>query len=283
MNQAIQTMLAKYKCNDLYQYENALKEIIQEITLLGLWRAKFFEKAAFYGGSALRILYGQHRFSEDLDFSLLKKDASFSLRSFEKDIVNELRAYEFEVDISSKQKDINRKVESAFIKANTLIHLIKINVHLKTHKDANLKVKLEIDTDPPSFFSVESKQHFQPIPFSIKSYTLPCLFAGKLHALLCRERIKNIKGRDWYDFLWYISRDVPVDLTHLKERMVQSGHWRKDESFTLTKLKQLVIQKVNTVDLNLAKEDVINFIENPSDLDAWSQELFISAAERLKG
>jgi len=68
MHEAVTRMLAKYEPKSVDDSVRALREIIQEVALLGLWRAKFFEHAAFYGGTALRILYGLVRFSEDLDF-----------------------------------------------------------------------------------------------------------------------------------------------------------------------------------------------------------------------
>src|SRR5438309_3791037 len=119
MNPAILSMLDRYKCVTAQDYENALKEIIQEIALLGLWRAKFYEHAAFYGGSALRILYGLDRFSEDLDFTLLRPDKTFSLASYNQAIMDELRSFGFKVEVVTKTKKIVSNIESAFIKADS--------------------------------------------------------------------------------------------------------------------------------------------------------------------
>ena len=143
MNKIVKNMIEKYECKSLSDYENALKEIIQEIALLGLWRAKFFEVGAFYGGTSLRILYGLDRFSEDLDFSLLMPDKSFDISTYEKSLARELAAFEFEVSVEKKIKANDSSIESAFIKANTLVHLMKIQAPITTHKSQLLKIKLD--------------------------------------------------------------------------------------------------------------------------------------------
>ena len=283
MNEAIKTMLAVYACKSIEDQERALREIIQEIALLGLWRAKFFEHAAFYGGTALRILYGLDRFSEDLDFSLLREDPSFSLAVYEKAITAELAAFDFDVTVERKVKAIETQVESAFIKANTLIHLLKIGAPWKTHKSRVLKIKIEVDTLPPLGFTTEAKAHFQPIPFSIKTFALPDLFAGKLHAVLFRERVRNPKGRDWYDLLWYVGRDVAVHLSHLESRARQSGHWVHQGPLSLPALKALLHKKLESMTLEELKADVRPFVRDVGRLDAWTNELFRAAIERVRG
>ena len=221
MNDAVKAMLDRYNCKSMEDQERALREIIQEIALLGLWRSKFYEHAAFYGGTALRILYGLDRFSEDLDFSLLQPDPAFSLATYEKAIVTELASFDFDVSVERKVKAVETTIESAFIKANTLTHLLKIGANWRTHKDKIMKIKIEVDVQPPLGFATEAKPHFRPIPFSIKTFTSPDLFAGKVHETLFRERVRNPKGRDWYDFLWYVGRAIPVNISHLEQRARQ--------------------------------------------------------------
>ena len=188
MHRAVEQMLAKYDCRSQQDYINALKEIFQEIALLGLWRAKFFEKAAFYGGSALRILHGLDRFSEDLDFSLLKPESDFDLSPFNAAIVRELQSFGFEVTVQTKIKTNRSAIESAFIKADAKTELIEIaapvSIIQKTHRMQIIKIKLEVDTNPPGLFSTESQYLLQPIPFSVSAFVLSDLFAGKVHALL---------------------------------------------------------------------------------------------------
>ena len=173
MNDVVMKMLKKYNCSSLESYQNALKEIIQEIALLGMWRSKFFEKGAFYGGTALRILHNLNRFSEDMDFSLLLPDKEFDISKYESFLKRELIAYGFDVVVEKKQKNPNSTIESAFIKANTLVHLLKINADYKTHKNNLLKIKLEVDIDPPGNYELETIHHYNPIPFPIKTFTLP--------------------------------------------------------------------------------------------------------------
>ena len=279
MSKILRELIKPYSCKTLDDEIHALQEIIQEIVLLGLWRAKFYEKAAFYGGTALRILYGLKRFSEDVDFTLLASNKDFKITPYENAILKELEAFGFEAEIDRKPKE--GQIETAFIKANTLIHLMKIESPFLAHKHQLIKVKIEIDKDPPLNFEVEVKQHFKPIPFSIKTVALPDLFAGKLHACLCRSERLNIKGRDWFDFLWYISNNIPVHLQHLQSRMQQSGQWEQKGELQIDGLKSLLRTKVKALDIKSAREDVAPFIENPTDLEAWSTDLFLAAIEKI--
>jgi predicted nucleotidyltransferase component of viral defense system len=281
VNPAIQSMLARYKVSGLHEEERALKEIIQEVALLGLWRAKFFEHAAFYGGTALRIFHGLNRFSEDLDFSLLAKQDDFTIASYLNALKIELQSYGFEVTVEKKIKSQNTAIESAFIKGNTQIHLLKVGSQSKTQRDRQLKIKLELDTNPPLGATTEAVQLFLPIPFSVKIYDLPSLFAGKLHAALCRKRVHNVKGRDWYDFLWYVGRGVSPNIPHLEMQMRQTENFTSPESLTLPILKSLLINKLDEIDLEALKADVAPFITNPSDLDGWNRDLFKTAITRI--
>lgn len=282
MNEALKGMLKRYNARSVEDQEQALREIIQEIALLGLWRSKFFEHAAFYGGTALRILYGLDRFSEDLDFSLLRPDPNFTLTTYEKAIGAELAAFDFEVTVERKNKSKDTQIESAFIKANTLIHFIKIGANWKNNRDKVMKVKIEVDTNPPLAFATEAKPHFRPIPFSIKTLVPADLFAGKLHAVLYRERTVIPKGRDWYDFLWYIGQETPVHLAHLEQRARQSGHWTSDDRLDLEKLKSLLHNKISGLKWEALKADVRPFIKDKGKLDAWDAGLFSAAIERTK-
>ena len=286
MDQAILSMLETYSCKTDKDYENALKEIMQHIALLGLWRAKFYEHAAFYGGTALRILYQLDRFSEDLDFSLLKPDKTFRLEKYLHAIEDELSAFGFTTQIAIKQKNQTTAIQSAFLKANTQQHLIYIHapesIVSQQHRNKQLTIKFELDTDPPTGFATEEKPLFIPIPFWIKSYTLPSLFAGKIGALLCRQWKLRVKGRDWYDFLWFIQRNTPVHLTHLETRLRCYHYYQDNQPLTEQKLKDMLIEKVNTVDLTLASADIRKFVKDPERISAWSKALFIAAIQALQ-
>jgi len=286
MDIVILNMLKQYNCKTDDDYTNALKQIIQQIALLGLWRAKFFEHAAFYGGTALRILYKLDRFSEDLDFSLLNENSAFSLNQYHRAMEEELAAFGFSVEISEKKKNSQSAIDSAFLKANTKAHLLKIDapseIQSHYHRQASLKIKIEIDTEPPMNFSTETKALLQPIPFWVKSYTLPDLFAGKISAALCRQWQQRVKGRDWYDLLWFIQNNTPVNLYHLETRLRCFNFYKEKDPLTKAKLIKLLTNRIETLDVELAKKDIVKFIKHPNRLDGWSQALFLQAISEIQ-
>ena len=285
MDQTILNMLSQYQCQTEDDYVNALKEIIQQTVLLGLWRGKFFEHTAFYGGTALRILYGLNRFSEDLDFSLLTPNSTFLFDKYHEAILSELIALGFDVTIVTKVKTDDSAVKSAFLKANTLEHLIRVDapaaIKKHYHSGAQIKIKIEIETDPPLGFNTEVKPVFQPIPFWVKTYTKPDLFAGKISAVLCRQWQTRIKGRDYYDFLWFIQQNTPVHLAHLEERLRHSGYYRQHSPLTAEYLKKALGQCFVDLDVKKAKADIIKFIKKPSWLDGWTNDLFVAALDNM--
>ncbi|HOW51844.1 MAG TPA: nucleotidyl transferase AbiEii/AbiGii toxin family protein [bacterium] len=281
MNEAVKGMLGRYELRTTTDHENALKEIIQEIALLGLWRAKFFERAAFYGGSALRILHGLDRFSEDLDFSLLAPDGRFPLERYLKAVESELTAFGFSVTVEKKAKTAKSAIESAFIKGNTAHNLLVVEaapVAGATHPGKQLKIKVEVDTDPPGAFTTEAKYLFTPIPFSVVVYAPPSLFAGKMHAILCRNWGTRVKGRDWYDLLWYVGRKTPLDLGHLEARMRQTGHYDGKGTLTEKRFRELLVERIASLDIGQARRDVMPLLRDGRSADAWSKDLFTAAA-----
>lgn len=284
MHDAIDNMLKRYNCQTASDHQNALKEIIQELALFALWRHKFFEHAAFYGGTALRILYGLNRFSEDLDFSLLKHDSTFKLQKYEASISKELQAFGFELSIEVKKKSIQTPIQSAFLKGNTMIHLLKIGMpkeYLSNfHQDELVKIKLEVDTHPPPRFQTEVVPIFYPLPFSIKTYTLPNLFAGKISALLYRNWKNRVKGRDWYDFLWFVGKDIPLNVDHLAARIFEVNP--SIQQVTFKDVQALIHLKIDTLNLKQAKEDLFPFIADSRYLEGWTHDLFHSAVNKMR-
>jgi len=285
MNDAITRMLDRYECQSVEDYVRALREIMQEIALLGLWRSKFFEKAAFYGGTALRILYGMDRFSEDLDFSLLKPTKDFDLSRYSGTVERELRSFGFEAIMTTREKKDETPVQSAFLKANTLKHLLTITtageIAWPIPRGQVLKVKIEVDTDPPPGFVTENKFVLQPIPFSVRTFVLPDLFAGKMHAVLCRRWKSRVKGRDWYDLVWYAANHPQLHLSHLEQRMIQSGHLKQDEQMSREKFFALTTEAVDKLDVNQARGEVEPFVKNPDALEVWSGEFFRDVVRRI--
>jgi predicted nucleotidyltransferase component of viral defense system len=285
ISDAILRRLETYKCSSHQEYEAALLEIIQEIALLGLWRSKFFEKAVFYGGTALRILYGLDRFSEDLDFSLLTKAPNFEMKSYHNAVIRELQSLGFDVTVEEKKKTAESAVQSAFIKANTREHFLRIGLSAedqrRMHSNKILKIKFEVDTDPPLKFNTHYRSLTFPGPFSVATMTLPDLFAGKMHALLFREYKGWVKGRDWYDFLWFIGQNTPIRLTHLEERMRESGNFSNEQQLTDQILKNMLNNRIKQLDFTSAKADVQRFIKDPWKIEHWSQNYFFESATHL--
>jgi len=276
----IEQMLLKYKIESEDELINALKEIYQEIALLGLYRGGFFQKATFYGGTALRIIHGLDRFSEDLDFSLLKKDITFEIEDYFPYIIDEFESLGIKMTLTKKTKSKKSNTESTFLKNSTSIHTLNIeidnlpNILENIHSGKKIKIKFEIDINPPLKFQTQAHTLLLPMTFNIIAMTLPSLYAGKLHALLFRKWKTRVKGRDWYDFEWYVKRGVKVNLAHLQERMVESGDLDRDNSLTGEKLKALIKEKIGTLDIEKARQEVQVFIKDRSVLDFWSRDYF---------
>jgi predicted nucleotidyltransferase component of viral defense system len=279
----VQKMFERYQCRTNEERRDALKEIVQEITLVALERAHFFNHAAFYGGTALRLFHGLERFSEDLDFSLIESDASFNPGAYLQAIRDELAGYGFEMTVEQKQKTALTPIQSAFIKGGTLIHLLKIGSITPpvsgVPQNELLKIKVEIDTDPPPGASYEVKYRLAPIPYSVRLYDTPSLFAGKLRALLYRGWKSRVKGRDFFDYLWYLQNSVPVNAAHFEARMRQTGHWSESREITRDDIVPLLEQRFSSVDFNQIKADILPFIKDTRSLDRWSGDFFISVSK----
>lgn len=280
----IKEWIKEYNPADQQQTFDAMREIMQEIALAGLSRAGFFEKAAFYGGTALRIFYGLNRFSEDLDFSLLAPDPEFSLEPYFEAIVTEFASLGITVSIKEKQKVVESNVESAFLKSDTIWKELilegimpQAGIKLMPH----MKIKIEVDTEPPLGFETEEKLLTRPFSFYVKTFTLSSLFAGKMHALLFRKWKNRVKGRDWYDLEWYIKMGIPLDLDHFLLRAQDTGDW-KNKNITAEQFLELLTQKIRNVDFNSIKDDVVRFIPDDAVLKIWGPQYFQDLTGKLK-
>ena len=273
MQDLFEQMLSRYPLDSADARRNATYEVMQQVVLSGLYRGGFFGEAAFYGGTCLRIFHGLERFSEDMDFTLLSKDERFSLEKYFPYIVDECRLLGREVEITKKDKRDFSKVESAFLKDNTDVY----NLSFGTEK--SLKIKIEVDTHPPLEFDTEERLLLQPFSFMTRCLTLPNLFAGKMHALVFRQWKNRVKGRDWYDFEWYVRNGVPLNFRHLQERIKEFNGMDVDKSTFIEMLKE----KLASTDIKQVKNDVRPFLKNPHDLDIWSNDYFLQLAERLDG
>ncbi len=286
MNAAVTAMMARYNCKSVDDYINALREVLQDIALLGLWRGKFFEKTAFYGGTALRVLYGLDRFSEDMDFSLLAPNPNFNIASYAGFIEEEIAAFGFSGAVQKKEKQKDSNIESAFLKANTKEHLLIVEardvIADEIPESQVLKIKIEVDTDPPPGFSTETKYLLQPIPFSVRVFSPSSLFAGKMHAVLCRGWKSRVKGRDWYDLVWYIGRGTELDLRHLETRMRQSGHYSLEAPLKSQTFTELLLQKIRSLNVSNAANDVKRFLPDASATAVWSTDFFEAVAQQIR-
>lgn len=286
MHEEVRSMLEKYRLRSTADYVRALREIIQEIALLGLWRRKFFEKAAFYGGTALRVLHGLDRFSDHLDFSLLSSDPDFDLAPYTDSTERELKAFGFDTTISRRKKTGNTAIQSTFFKTDTVRLLMTLETksiilgHIP--RGQVTKIKIEIDTNPAPGFNTEVKYLLNPIPFTVKSYALPDLFAGKMHAVLCRKWKTGVKGRDWYDLVWYVSHHPELNLKHLEQRMRQSGHLDTNSLLSPARFKELLDETINQLDIDRARKEVEPFLPNAEVLDIWSRDFFHDVASRIR-
>jgi len=265
-------MVAAYNPQNAEQRLNAQHQAMQQIVLAGLQKGGFFEHAAFYGGTCLRIFHNLPRFSEDMDFSLTEKNPSIHLENYFQAIQDVFAFTGKEVVITQKEKLNFGRVESAFLKEDTSAY----DIVFQTEK--TIKVKIELDTDPPLLFDTEQKLLMRPYSLMVRCFTLPDLFAGKMHALVYRNWKSRVKGRDWYDFEWYIRFNVPLNFKHLQERIREfSGKEVSKEEFM-----QLLRERLSTADINQVKQDVLPFVDRPSDLNIWSNDYFLQLADKLR-
>ena len=282
MNSQIQTMLERYECKTTQQYESALKEIIHEVALSGLSRANFFYKASFCDGTALRIFHGLDRFSEDLDFALVNPDDSFDIKEYFSSVQNELLAFGFEMTIEKKERQNASAVQSAFLKGNTQKWLLQINSInppvqgiVSTQKT---RIKLEIDTNPPEGAAYDERYSLLPMPYQVRLMDLSSMFSGKIHAILVRE---YVKGRDLYDYVWYLQHRVSWNQKLLKNALLQTNSIKTGEQFDREEAKVLLTKRFSEIDFDIAKNDVLPFLRNAAAIDVWRADFFKQITENL--
>jgi len=271
-NEIFNQMLSAYDRTTEQQKRNAIFEVNQQIILAGLYNGGFFNEAAFYGGTCLRIFHGLQRFSEDMDFSLLAPNEDFDFTKYFQPIIDQFALVDRNVEIKKKDKKNFGKVESAFLKDNTDVY----DITFQTEK--SIKIKIEVDTQPPMSFHTEQKLLLLPESFMTRCFTLPCLYAGKMHALVYRAWKNRVKGRDWYDFEWYVRHNVPLNFTHLHERALQFNN----EDITKESFLEKLNEHLATTDINQVKADVLPFIRNPKEMAIWSNDYFLQLALMIR-
>ncbi|MDL2228204.1 nucleotidyl transferase AbiEii/AbiGii toxin family protein [Bacteroidales bacterium OttesenSCG-928-K03] len=274
-NSIFDQMLSRYPLATKDDLTNATHEVMQQITLAGLYRGGFFDRAGFFGGTCLRIFYGLQRFSEDMDFSLLQADEKFSLENYFEPITTEFKALGKEVVINKKVKTAQTNIESAFLKENTEIYDLQFSTERK------IKIKIEVDIKPPPDFSTEYKLLLLPFSFMTRCYSLPDLYAGKMHAFLFRNWQNRVKGRDWYDFEWYVRNNVTLNFSHLQKRTEQINALNEKE-FTLETFKKMLKERIEKTNIEAVKNDVRPFLKVPQEMEIWSTEYFLQLADMIK-
>jgi len=276
--------IAEYNPQNEEETLAAMREIMQEIALAALSRTDFFKKAAFYGGTALRIFHGLDRYSEDLDFSLLETDPSFSLTPYFSAITDEFEALGIRVSIREKDKRVKTPIESAFLKSETLWQELVLEDVIVQHgisSNKSVKIKIEIDRVPPWGFETEEKLLIKPFSFYVNCFSLPSLFAGKLHALLFRKWKNRVKGRDWYDMEWYIRKGIPLNVPHFFVRATETNDWL-ETTISKEQILELLKEKINSVSFDAVKDDVRKFIRTDDQLKIWNANYFNDLVEKMR-
>jgi len=273
-NSVFDRMFSRYSPTTKVEKQNAIHEVMQEIALAGLYKSGFFNQAAFYGGTCLRIFHGLQRFSEDMDFSLLQPDENFSLENYFEPIISEFKALGKEIVINKKEKTAQTNVESAFLKENTAIY----DLQFTTEK--RIKIKIEVDTQPPPDFTTEYKLLLLPFSFMTRCYSLSDLYAGKMHAFLFRNWKNRVKGRDWYDFEWYVRNNIALNFNHLQKRTEQINALSEKE-FSLDIFKNMLKERIEKTNIEAVKNDVRPFLKNPQEMEIWSSDYFLQLANRI--
>ena len=284
MKTILEQMVEAYQPKNNEEKRNVVKEVMQEITLCALSKAGFFDVAAFYGGTALRIFYGLDRFSEDLDFSLMTKNKDFDLSTYVPSLKRIVQSFGLNVEVEIKHKTLDSAIQSAFLKGDTIEQFLLFypnDLVTGINKNEKVKIKFEIDTMPAGLATYETKYRLLPMPYSIKLYDEASLFSGKIHAVICRSWKSRVKGRDLYDYVFYLTRNTKFNLDHLREKLIESHYISQEDKFDVDFVKALLIARFNKIDFNDAKKDVLPFIKDTSILDIWSKEFFIAITSQL--
>ncbi|MDD3068553.1 MAG: nucleotidyl transferase AbiEii/AbiGii toxin family protein [Acholeplasmataceae bacterium] len=281
----IQQMINKYNPITLEDKKNAVKEVLQEVVLAGLSKTDFFSHAAFYGGTALRLFYGMNRFSEDLDFSLLVADHTFDISKYFKPISDVVSSLGLNFEVSKKDKTTSSTIDSAFIKGNTKETIITIypdsvDSSRFIHNE-KIIIKFEVDVNPPLYANTEIKFRLLPFPYQVRVYDQSSLFAGKIHAVIARGWKNRVKGRDLYDYIYYLSLDTKVNLKHLETRLKQTKTIEEGVQLTRALLMEILDKRFDQIDYDIAKSDIRPFIKDYNSLDLWSRDFFKSITSQI--
>lgn len=279
MIEIIKQKLETYSAKTKFEEDNALKEIMQEIALYALWRADFFDHALFQGGTSLRILHQLNRFSEDLDFILDKPNPDFNWKFYVPTLHLVFEEFGIVNEIISKDK-MDGNIKKAALKNDSIVNQIDLQFARDNRK--KIQIKLEIDINPPEHSGEDYTYLDFPLDHQVRHQDLPSNFALKIHALLCRP---HLKGRDWYDFAWYISRRISPNLRHLQSALIQKGPWENQIDLNVTPqwLSENLTEKINNINWQGAKDDVAPLLKSVEvkSLELWGVKFFSNKLQKL--
>lgn len=285
MSSLLRQLLDRYSAARVEDFDRALREIMQQVILLGLWRGRFFEHAAFYGGTALRLVHGLDRFSEDLDFSVLEPGGSLDLAGYGASAIRELAAHGIEAEPGSAEEPRESSIQRVSLSANARTTMAAAgapqSVISSLPRERLLKVRLEVDLRPAPGFSTAPGYLLTPLPFQVRCYSLPDLHAGKMHAVLCRRWRNRVKGRDWFDMVWFAANHPRLRLAYLDQKMKQSGDLGPAETLNGNLLRSKIEEAVEKLDVNAARREVEPFVRDHESLRVWSRDFFRAVAARI--
>ncbi|MEK6697288.1 MAG: nucleotidyl transferase AbiEii/AbiGii toxin family protein [Candidatus Deferrimicrobiota bacterium] len=280
LDRVLSARIRDYAPTNSVEQENVLQELMQHYVLSSLSRAGLFAEAMFHGGTCLRIVYGMNRFSEDLDFLLKRSDPNFRwqgyLESVRKDCEQE--GIPFEVQDKSQA---GTAVQKAFLKTDSIGKILELDLPFERHQARKIRIKLEIDINPPSGSTFTTSYITFPVTAPMTTQSLESGFALKLHALLCRS---YVKGRDWYDFVWYVARKTAPDPDLLSQALRQQGPWAGQPiAVTGHWVRENMEATIRRIDWSAARDDVQRFLplREQEGLRAWSADFFLHHLARM--
>ena len=285
MDRIVKKMLDRLAPSTLFEVKTGIRQVAVEIILCALSRSGFFKLAALNGDTARRIQYGLDGFSHTLEFSLLKPDPGFRIEKFLPVIEKELRSYGLNFQSELKDNGKDSFFSSAYLYGNTEEHMLMLCDDKELAESVSdtdrIKVKIEVDTDPPLYAGYDTVKRELPVPFEVYTYDLPSLFAEKIDNTICRIWNSRTRGWDLYDFDFYMKKGQPVNLKHLWSSLLYSGYVEAREDMTLDEVKANLCYRFKEVNYERAKIDLLPFIDDKESLDAWSAEYFCGISEAL--
>ncbi len=234
----------------------------------------------FQGGTSLRILHRLPRFSEDLDFILKTPDPGFDWQRYLDPMTAVLTEFGLRTQLLDKSR-MDNAVRTAVLKGDSISRQLNL-AFVHGPADRRLKIKLEIDVDPPAGSGFAYSYLDFPLDHEVCHQDLASNFAFKVHSLLCRP---YLKGRDWFDFGWYVAQDVRPNFELLRSALMQHGPWRGQAlSVDVSWLKNSLQQKIAVINWSAAADDVRRFLDMAQlqSLRLWSAEFFMAKVEKMR-